>query len=322
LVLPAAHNLPLDDFGLAAFGILLVSFSSGIVTARSFGLKNHYAVDANRELIGFGAANIASGLFSGFPVTSSDSRTAVNDASGGKTQLAGLVSAAALLAAIFILGDALAYLPVAALGAVLVSAALDLIDLRGFLMLWRVSRIELMFAVIGILGVLSLDVLRGVIIAVAATVSHLFWVASRPRDALLGRIPGRDGLYKLHHHPDARPIPGLTIYLPQGSLVFFNTDYIKHRLLKSITRTPQPPTWLVLDASAISHLDSTAVDALEDARANLARRGIKLAITDLHSRPRGLIERSGLAERIGTEMIFHSAEDAAKAFLLRTVKSV
>ena len=179
------------------------------------------------------------------------------------------------------------------------------------------SRIELLFAVIAILGVLGLGVLKGVIVAVTATLTHLLWVASLPRDALLGSIPGRDGLYKLHRHQDARPIPGLTIYLPEGSLVFFNAEYVKRRLLKSVTRSATTPLWLVLDASAIAHLDTTAVDALEDARAILAQRGIRLAIAELHSRPRGMIERAGLAARIGPDMIFHSAEDAAAAFRAR-----
>ncbi|HEX4569060.1 MAG TPA: SulP family inorganic anion transporter [Dongiaceae bacterium] len=307
-------GLALDNFALAALGILIVSFSSGIVTARSFGLKYKYAVDANLELVGFGAANIASSLIGGFPVTGSDSRTAVNCAVGGKTQLAGLVAAAALTAAVLFFGSVLAYLPVAALSAILISAALDLIDTRGFVTLWRLSRIEFTFAIIGILSVLSLGVLRGVIIAVLTTLGHLIWIASRPRDAILGIIPNRDGLYKLHRHPDAAPIPGLTIYLPEGAVVFFNADYVKHRLLKSVARTPSPPLWLVLDASAIGFLDTTSVDALEDARATLAAHGIKLAVAGLHAGARRLIERSGLAARIGPEMIFHSAEDAADAY--------
>src|SRR5438477_3286351 len=212
LSVPVPQGVELDDLALNAFAILVVSFGSGIVTARSFGAKNRYPVDADRELVGFGAANIAAGLFGGFPVTASDSRTAVNDAMGGRTQIAGLVAAAGLLAAVLFLGHALAFLPQAALGAVIASAALDLIDFRGFRSLWRLSRGELAIAVIALAGVLSLGVLRDVVIAVGATMAHLLWHASRPREALLGRIPGRDGLYKLHRHADARPIPGLVIY--------------------------------------------------------------------------------------------------------------
>jgi sulfate permease, SulP family len=316
--LPRPGAITIQDFALGTLSILVVSFGSGIVTARSFGAKNRYRVDANRELIGFGAANIASGLFGGFPVTSSDSRTAVNDAMGGRTQLAGLVAAAGLLAAMLFLGGLLAYLPVAALGAVIASAALDLIDLQAFRSLWRLSRVELSIALVALFGVLSLGVLSGVIVAVGATMAHLLWHASKPRDALLGRVPGRDGLYKLHRHPDAIPIPGLVIYLPQSSLVFFNAEYITRRLLKNARPLRGPGAWLVLDASAMNEIDITAVTALEDVRAELFQRGISFGLADLHSRPRAVIERSGLARRIGTDMLFDSAEQAAAAFMERS----
>jgi high affinity sulfate transporter 1 len=314
--LPWPTGVALDDLLLAAIGILLVSFGSGIVTAKSFGARHHRAVDGNRELIGFGAANIASGLFGGFPVTSSDSRTAVNDAVGGRTQLAALVSAAALTSTVLFVSDALAYLPVAALGAVLASAAIDLIDVGALSQLWRVSRIEFLLALATIAGVIAFGVLEGVILAVAATFAHLLWLTSKPRDALLGRIPGREGLYKLHTHPDARPVPGLTIYLVQSALVFFNADLVKRRILRIADGWPDA-TVFILDAGAINHLDSTAVDALEDARAALAQRGIAFGISDLHSRPKRMIERSGLGKRIGADMLFESAEAAVEAFQAR-----
>ena len=315
--LPQPTDIHPHEFALGTLAILLVSFGSGIVTARSFGAKNHYAVDANRELIGFGAANIASGLFSGFPVTSSDSRTAVNDAMGGRSQLVGLTAAAGLLIIALFLGDLLAYLPQAALGAVLASAAIDLIDLKGFRLLWRLSRMELVIAVIALLGVLTLGVLSGVAIAIGVTLAHLLWLASKPRDALLGRMPGRDTLCKLHHHPEAKPIPGLAIYLPQSALVFFNVDYIVQRLLDSARDLPDKESWVILDASAISHIDTTAALALKEAQAVLTRRGIALAVAEVHAEPRAMIERVGLAERIGPDMFFPSAEAAADAFAER-----
>jgi sulfate permease, SulP family len=311
-------GVALDDLVLAAFGILLVSYGSGIITARSFGAKNHYDVDGDRELIGFGAANIASGLFGGFPVTSSDSRTAVNDAVGGKTQLAGLVSAAALAGMVFFIGGVFAYLPVAALGAVLASAAVDLIDVRAFSRLWRLSHIEFLLALATALGVVTFGVLHGVLLAVAATLAHLVWLNSQPRDALLGCIPGRHGLFKLHHHPDARPLPGLTIYLVQASLVFLNADHVKHRIFEIVDGLPEAPEWFILDASAINHLDTSAAEALDDVWTALAERSIRFGIADLHSRPRGMIERSGLGGRIGPDMHFETAEAAFDAFQART----
>jgi high affinity sulfate transporter 1 len=311
--------LAFNDLVLAAMGILLVSFGSGIVTARSFGAKNHYDVDGNRELIGFGAANAASGLFGGFPVSGADSRTAVNDAVGGKTQLATLVCSAALAIAFFFIGDTLAYLPAAALGAVLASAAVDLIDSGAFLRLWRVSRIELLLAVVTAIGVVVFGVLQSVILAVGATLAHLLWLASQPRDALLGRIPGRDGLYKLHAHPEAEEMSGLVIYLLQGSLVFFNADYVKMRILAIVDRRSSGPAWFILDASAISHLDASALDTLDEVRVALAERGVIFGIADMHSRPRAAIGRSGLEARIGSDMVFGSAEAAIAAFERRAM---
>jgi MFS superfamily sulfate permease-like transporter len=315
--MPLPGNLDPAEFILGTLAILLVSFGSGIITARSFGAKNHYHVDANRELIGFGAANIASGLFGGFPVTSSDSRTAVNDAMGGRTQLVGLTAALGLLAAVLFLGNLLAYLPDAALGAVIASAAVDLVDLKGFLALWRLSRIELAIAVLALLGVLCVGILTGVAVALGATLVHLLWEASHPRDALLGRIAGREGLHKLHRHDDAVPVPGLVIYLPQSAMIFFNAEYIAGRLLDSARDLEGPGAWLILDASAMNHIDSTAVAALEDVCTELARRGIAFGIAELHSQPLQIIDRAGLADRIGKDMLFASADGAAEAFAAR-----
>jgi sulfate permease, SulP family len=189
---------------LEAFGILVVSFGSGIVTARSFGAKNRCRVDANRELIGFGAANIASGLFGGFPVSGADSRTAINDAVGGRTQVAGLVAAAALTLVLVALTDAMKYLPVAALGAVIASAAIDLFDAKELRRLWQTSHVEFLFALIAMLGGIGPGVLKDVLIAIVPAGVYLLARVSRPSDALLGCIPGRDGFHKLHRQPRAR----------------------------------------------------------------------------------------------------------------------
>ncbi|MFO1061148.1 MAG: SulP family inorganic anion transporter [Dongiaceae bacterium] len=315
LALPVPYDVAPEDLVLAALSILLVSFGSGIITARSFGARYGAEVDADRELVGFGAANLAAGLFGGFPVTSSDSRTAVNFIVGGRTQIAGLVAAGALLAAALLAGGAFASLPVAALGAVLASAAIDLIDVPRLAALWRIDRIEFSIAMATLLGVVIFGVLRGVALAVIASLVHLLWLTSRPRDARLGLIPGRHGIFKLHHYPEAAPIPGLALYLPQGPLVFFNADYIKSRLLDLAEEQGLGDgSWLILDAGAVSHLDSSAVESLRDVVTTLQQRGIGFGIAELHGRPRAILERSGLAAMIGPAMLFHSIEDAVAAF--------
>ena len=313
-MLPIPQGVSLTELLPGAVAVLIVSFGAGIVTARSFGAKNKYPVDANRELLGFGAANVASGLFGGFAVTASDSRTAINDLMRGKTQLAGIVSAAALAVAVLFLSDALALLPTPALGAILASAAVSLIDLRTLRELWRVSRIEFAFALISIAGVIVLGVLNGVAVAVGATLLYLLMKGMRPRDAMLGRIPGREGFYKLHRHKEAQQIPGLAIFLLQGNLLFLNVDYVKGRI-EEIIETLAPATeWLIFDASAIAQIDSTAVVMLDDLHALAEERGLKFGFVELHKEPRDTLVRSGVAAKIGADMIFEDIEDAVAAF--------
>jgi sulfate permease, SulP family len=307
-------GIELDDLVLEAFGVLVVSFGSGIVTARSFGAKNRYRVDANRELIGFGAANIASGLFGGFPVSGADSRTAVNDAVGGRTQVAGLVAAATLTFVLVALTDVMKYLPVAALGAVIASAAIDLFDAKELRRLWRTSHVEFLFALIAMLGVIGLGVLKGVLIAIVAAGVYLLARVSRPSDALLGCIPGRDGFYKLHREPRAKAIPGLAIYLVQSSLVFFNIDYVRDRIRWIVDRLPPSTRWFIIDAEAVTTIDSTAAAVLAEISDELSRRNLRLGVANLHAQPRELLTRSGFLVRIGPEMSFTRIEDATLAF--------
>jgi high affinity sulfate transporter 1 len=312
--LPPLEKLANLDLVAGALAILVVSFGSGIVSARSFAMKAHRDVNADKELVGFGAANLASGLFGGFPVTASDSRTAVNYVVGGKTQLTALIAAGALAIAVLAIGDVFAHLPTAILGAILVSAAIDLIDLAELRLLYRISRAEFAFAILTLLGVVVVGVLQGVFIAIAATLAHLIWAASRPRMALLGRIAGQPGLYKLHRYPEAEPIPGLTLAVLQSGLVFFNADFVKRRLLKIAHATRSTDKWFVLDAAALNVLDSTGVDALEEVRAHLAERGVQFGIADLNTRSRRIIESAGLRARLADGMLFASAEAAADAY--------
>lgn len=303
-------DVAIGDLILGAAAVLIVSFGAGIVTARSFGAKNRYPVDANRELLGFGAANLASGLFGGFAVTASDSRTAINDLMGGKTQVAAVVSAAALALTVLFLTDALAILPVPALGAVLASAAVSLIDFRTLRQLWRISRIEFLFALISIAGAVSLGVLQGVIIAVVATLLYLVMEGMTPRDALLGRLPGRDGFYKLHRYPQAKPVPGVVIYLVQGSLLFYNVEHIKSRIEEIFAALAPDTKWFIFDAGAAAQIDSTAAVMLDEVRAMAEERGIKFAIVELHSEPLEILDRSGVLARVGPRMIFDELEEA------------
>ncbi|GLS21681.1 sulfate transporter [Labrys miyagiensis] len=318
LSLPIDASLPIRELLLGAAAVWLVSFGSGIVGARSFGARGKFEVDANAELVGLGAANVASGLFSGFPVTISDSRTAVNLSVGGRSQMSGLVAALTLTAMLLYLQDAIRVLPIPALGAILVAAAMSLLDVAGLREIWRVSRMEFVFALIGMAGPISVGVLNGVVIAVAATLLYVLLKEMRPRDALLGRAPGRKGFYKLHRSRNAVPIPGLALCLVQGNLLFFNVDYVRARLLEVAKTLPANTRWFVLDASALAQVDSTAAMMLNELRVDLAEQGLQLGIAQLHHEPMEVLSRAGTIENIGDTMVFEDLEEAVAAFRHRS----
>jgi high affinity sulfate transporter 1 len=314
---PSLTGLPFELVLSGSAAIFLISFGAGIVTARSFGARGGYAVDANRELVGFGTANIAAGLFGAFPVTASDSRTAINASVGGRSQLAGIVAVVVLVATLLFLSDALMILPVPALGAILVAAAISLIDLKALREIWHISRMEFVFAFIAIWGPIGLGVLYGVVIAIGATLLYVLRQMMFPRDAMLGRIPGRDGFYKLHRTPSARPVPGLAIAIVQGSLLFFNSDHVDSRLRMIADTLPAGTEWFVLDASAIAQVDSTGAAMLGDFATLLGNRRITLGLAELHADAQTLLERAGVLDRIGPAMIFDDLEDALRAFEIR-----
>jgi MFS superfamily sulfate permease-like transporter len=314
LTLPRVTGIGFQPLLLGSAAIFLVSFGSGIIAARSFAAMTGQKVDPNRELTGFGAANIAAGFFGAFPVTASDSRTAVNILVGGRSQIASLVAAAALMATLLFLGNVLRILPIPALGAILAATALSLIDVAALKKTWRISRIEFVFALVAMWGPIGLGVLNGVIIAIVATLVYLLQKSMYPRDALLGRVPGKSGFFKLHRVPAAAPVAGLAVYLIQGSLLFYNTDYVQERLRTVADGLPPDTRWFVIDASAVPQIDSTATIMLDELHADLEKRGIVLGLAELHTDALAMLERAGLIGKIGSAMVFEGIDDAFNAF--------
>jgi MFS superfamily sulfate permease-like transporter len=212
-------RFPEDDIpsllGSAA-GLALVLFSSGMLTARSFASKGGYEIDADRELAAFGAANLASALSQGFAVTGADSRTAVAAAAGGRTQVTGLVAAATIAAVLLFLTGPLRYVPIAALGALLVFASISLIDTRTLREIWSIDRTEVGLAVITTLGVVALGAINGILIAVGLALVRFVKLTARPRDEVLGTVAGLPGLHSTERHPDAKTFPGLVLRLPSS----------------------------------------------------------------------------------------------------------
>lgn len=297
---------------LGACGIVLVSFCSMMTTARGFAAKNDYTIDANRDMIALGVADLSSGLSRGFAVSGAASRTAVADAAGGKTQVTALAAAATMAAVLLFLTAPLANLPTAALAAILISAVMGLFDFASMREYYRVSRPEFRHSLVAMIGVMSVGVLPGILVAVALALLRLLRLASRPHDAVLGLLAEKDGVYTVGE--GGREIPGLIVYRFDSSLLFFNADYFKDRVLALCNAAGTPPEWLLFDAESAPVLDVTGAAVLESLRAELTGRGVVLAVTRAKGLFRGMLERTGLAERIGPAYFFPAVHVGVKAF--------
>jgi len=303
----------LVDLVPAAVGLALVSFTSGMVTARSFAARNRYEIDADRELIALGACNIAAGVSQGFAVTGADSRTAVNDSMGGKSQVTGLVAAAAMAAVLLFFTEPLAFLPVCGLGAVLISAALGLFDWKAMVRLYRIREGELAVCVAAMLGVVVLGALQGILVAIALSLLILLIRSSRPADAVLGRVEGLASFHNVARHEGATTIPGMVLYRFNAPVIFYNAAYFKRRVLEAAAASPDA-TWVILDGAPIVHLDSTGADTIAALADDFAAAGKRLVIAGVHARVQGMLERSGALARLGAGSVFLTLRSAVEAF--------
>jgi high affinity sulfate transporter 1 len=301
-----------DQLILSVAGLLVVSFASGILTARAFGQRIGASNDPNRELAGFGAADIAAGLFQGFAVTGADSRTAVALSSGGRSAWVGLIAAGSIALVVTLMTGPLALLPDAALGAILLSSAVDLFDVKAFRRLARIDWHEFAFAVVAAAGVIWVGVLQGVFIAVLLTLAHLVRLVSRPQDRIMGRLPDTGELVSLLRYPQAVPSERIVVYLFEASILFLNAEYFRERALAALAAEPDAK-WLVLDTSAMLHADTGAVDALEALKADLDRKGVVLLTGGGHGSYCDILERSGLTDLIGRNRVFATPSEALAA---------
>ena len=298
-----------------AFGVSLVCFSSGIVTVRSFAAQFGDDVQPNRELRGFGFANIAAALGLGYPVSGADSRTAVAVSAGGRTRWVAVFAAGALILITHFLYRPLSILPTAALGAILASAAIDLLDLKSLWRLRHVSRFELVLGLLTAFAVVWLGAMKGIMIAVGVSLIQLLWYASAPKDALQGIIPGSEGIYDMTEHGRAEPIPGILIYKFEGSPLFFNAGWFRQRARHALDNYQHQVRWFLLNARMMAMLDSTAQDEIIAFAGELKDRNITFVLAGGGERFREIVARGGLADAIGRENVFETV--SAALFALR-----
>jgi MFS superfamily sulfate permease-like transporter len=251
----------------------------------------------------------------GFAVSGADSRTAVNDSVGGKTQVTGLVTAAVLVLVLLFLTVPLAALPIAALSAILVNSALGLFDLKSLTRLLRVHPQEFIVALITLLGVITVGVLPGVVVAVGVAIVQLLAKASHPHDALLGRMPGGDVFANVATHPEAQTVPGLVIYRFDAALLFFNADYFKTRVRTVVAEAATKPQFVVLDAETMALVDTTGAANLVELSEELAERDIIVVMAATKTPVRQILDRTGATKQIGSGRHYPSVAAAVESLL-------
>ncbi|KOU42495.1 transporter [Streptomyces sp. WM6373] len=311
--LPAVRlaDLPLLLGGAA--GIALVSLADTISNASAFAARTGQEVRGNQEMAGVGAANLAAGLFQGFPVSTSGSRTAVAERAGARTQLTGVVGAALIVLMLVLAPGLFRDLPQPALAAVVITASLSLADVPGTVRLWRQSRTEFLLCGAAFAGVALLGVLQGIAIAVGLSVLNVFRRAWWPYRTVLGRVPDLEGYHDVRSHPRARQLPGLVIYRFDAPLFFANAKTFADEIRRLAGADP-PPTWIVIAAEPMTDVDTTAADVLEDLDEALNADRVHLVFAELKDPVRRKIERYELTRTIDPAHFFPTVESAVAAY--------
>lgn len=279
--LPAVNLGDLVQLIPAALAIALLAFTDTAVVSRTFAARGAYEVDSNQELFALGLVNAAAGLFQGFPISCSGTRTPVAESTGAKTQVAGLVTAAVLVLLLFQGPGLVRDLPMTTLAAVVIAAAIGLFEIRGVVWLYNVDRPEFALSVISLLGVVVLGVLPGIAVAVALSLLDFVRHAWRPHDAVLGRVQGLKGYHDLARHPDARQVPGLLLFRWDAPLFFANASLFRERVRELVIAADPRVRWMVIAAEPITDVDSTAFEVLKSLQLELQTSGIELVFAEM-----------------------------------------
>ena len=317
LTIPDVHASDLAPLFAGALGIALVSLADTISTASAFAARTGQEINGNGEMIGIGAANLFAGLFQGFPVSTSGSRTAVAERSGAKTQLTGVTGAVLIILMIVFIPGLFRNLPQPALAAVVITASLSLADIPGTVRLWRQRKVEFALSIAAFLGVVLLGVLPGIAIAVGLSILNVFRRAWWPYDTELGRVEGLAGYHDMHSYPQAEQLPGLVIYRFDGPLFFANAKTFRDEV-RRLAKADPPPTWILIAAEPITDVDTTASDVLEELDEALNAQGISLVFAELKDPVRAKIERYGLTRTIDPHHFFPTIGSAVTAFRQET----
>ncbi len=306
------------DIGPVLIGgcaVALVSFADTSVLSRVYAARTHTHVDPNQEMVALGAANLAAGLFQGFAVSSSSSRTPVAEAAGARTQLTGVVGALAVALLLVAVPDLLKNLPTSALAAVVIASALGLIEVADLRRIYRIQRWEFWLSIACTVGVAVLGAIEGIGLAIVMAVIEFLWDAWRPYSAVLGRADGVKGYHDITRYPGARLIPGLVLFRWDAPLFFANAELFHDRVADAIAASPEPVRWLVVAAEPVTSVDVTSTDMLAELIDTLRASGIQLRFAEMKDPVKDKLKRFGLFERLGEAAFFPTVGAAVSRYL-------
>ena len=315
-----AFNIPwigIADLGPVLVGgaaLALVSFADTSVLSRAYAARLGRPVNPNQEMVGLGAANLAAGLFQGFPISSSSSRTPVAEAAGAKTQVTGVVGALGVAALLVAGPDLLRDLPTPALAAVVIASAIGLLEITDLRRFWRIQRWEFWLSILCMVGVAVLGAVPGIGLALVVAIIEFLWDGWRPHSAILGRAEGVKGWHDITRYPDARRVPGLLLFRWDAPLFFANAELFQQRILAAVDASPTAVRQVVVAAEPVTSVDVTAADALAELDDKLEAAGIELCFAELKDPVKDKLRRFGLYQRFGDSGFFPTIGSAVDAY--------
>jgi high affinity sulfate transporter 1 len=312
---PMINFAHLDDVIIGGCAVAMVAFADTSVLSRTYAAKIRTPVDPNQEMIGLGAANLAAGLFQGFPISSSSSRTPVAEAAGAKTQLTGVVGAVAVALLLVCAPNLLKDLPSSALAAVVIAAAIGLFEFADLRRIFRIQQWEFWLSIVCFVGVAVFGVIPGIGIAIVIAVIEFLWDAWRPHYAVLGRVDGVRGYHDIKRYPDARRVPGLVLFRWDAPLFFANAELFNQRVLEAIAESPSPVRRIIITAEPVTDVDVTSADMLAELEHTLTESGIELRFAEMKDPVKDKLKRFELFERFGAANFYPTIGSAVDAYL-------
>jgi MFS superfamily sulfate permease-like transporter len=294
--------------------ISILSFADTSVLSRALAQRGNYQVNQNQEMVALGVANIATGLFQGFSVSSSASRTPVAESAGARTQLTGVVGALAIALLLLFAPGLLKDLPSAALAAVVIAACLSFADIAGMREMYRLRKVEFALSLASFIGVATLGVIEGIVITLGLTMLLLLWNAWHPYFAVLARVDGAKGYHDVTRHPAGRRVPGLVLFRWDAQLFFANSEIFREQAMHAVASAPTPTRRLVVVADAISDIDLTAADTLASLHSDLTHQGVELWFAGLKGQVHDRLKTYGTLDQMGHDVFAPTVGNAVNLY--------